>query len=66
MEAECLKIRLNSAIDLLQMISEDIEDNFVGFRENRLVSSRGAVIVSSLSVVSAYLESICSEAAKNE
>ena len=51
-------IRLSSALDMLQLISEEVENNFVSGHVSGIVKARAALTVSALWVLSDFLRSI--------
>lgn len=51
-------IRLSSALDLLQLISEEIESNFFSGTVSDMVKSRAELTVSAMWVLSDFLRSI--------
>lgn len=62
MSTEHLKVQIDRAVDLVQVISEDVEDNFIGTELGSMVEARAAVTVSLLDVLTTYLKSIYEEA----
>lgn len=62
MSTEYLKVQIDKAVDLVQVISEDVEDNFIGTELGRMVEARAAMTVSLLDVLTTYLKSIYEEA----
>lgn len=61
MNAEHIKVRIGCAVDLLQIISEDFEDNFLTPQFPAGAKARGILIVSMLTVLSDYLEHLRDE-----
>lgn len=57
-----IKRMIRNAIDMIQIIRDDVERNFIFDQESKEIKLRGELIVSSLSVLSAYLLHICEEA----
>lgn len=62
MSKEDLKVQIGKAIDLIQVISEDVEDNFIGTDLGSLAEARATVTVSLLDVLGTYLKNIYEEA----
>ena len=62
MSTEYLKVQIDRAVDLVQVISEDVEDNFIGTELGRMVEARAAMTVYLLDVLTTYLKSIYEEA----
>lgn len=61
MSAEGMKVSIQSATDLLQIITEDIEDNFVKCAEDGSVRARAIMTLSSLNILSDFLTAIAKE-----
>lgn len=62
MSTEYLKVQIDKAIDFVQVISEDVTDNFIGTELGRMVEARATMTVSLLDVLTTYLKSIYEEA----
>ena len=58
MNPEHVRVQIGNALDLLQIISEDIEGNFIGATVDNDVKARATMTVSALCIVSEYLRSI--------
>ncbi len=58
-ESRKQKAEINNALDMLQIITEDVEANFIEPHINNTITARANLTLSSLSVVSAYLRHIC-------
>jgi len=58
MTHENVRPDLDNALDLLQLITEDIEANFVAGPVNDLVKARATLTVSVLNILGDYLRSI--------
>ena len=61
MNAEHIKFRIEMALALLQVLSEDTEENFVASGLNNAIIARGKITLSSLYILSDYLSSIKNE-----
>lgn len=61
MSSEHIKVQINNALDMLQIITEDMEENFIESHIDNAITARANLTVSSLSVLSAYLRHICEE-----
>ena len=64
MNQEHVKAQINQALDLLQLITEDLEENFIGAATNNAVKVRASMTVSALYILGDYLRSIGKEEAK--
>ena len=62
MSAEELRTRIDNSVDLLQMITEDVEEKFVRPKLGGGIMEHGTMIASSLMVLSAYLRTLSEEA----
>ena len=58
MTPEHIKVHIGNALDLIQLITEDVEDNFIGGNTDNAVKARATVTVSALYVLSDYLRSV--------
>lgn len=58
MNPEHVKVQINNVLDLLQIISEDIKENFIGAAVDNDVKARATMTISALCIVSEYLRSI--------
>ena len=61
MNAEHVKAHIDTALDLLQLITEDIEENFIGADLPNVVKARTSITVSSLHILGDYLKGIGKE-----
>lgn len=59
MDAEYLKIHIANALDLLQVITEDVEENIMRPQCTAYMSSRASMVVSNLTVLYTYLKGVC-------
>lgn len=59
MDAENLKIHIANALDLLQIVTEDIEENVMCPQQTAYMSNRVSLAISCLTVVYAYLKGVC-------
>lgn len=59
MSAEHMKVNIENALDLLQVITEDVEDNFISSTDDNAVKARAMITVSSLYVLSDFLRNLC-------
>lgn len=50
-----IKRMIRNAVDMIQIILDDVERNFIAEQEDKGIKLRGELIVSSLSVLSSYL-----------
>lgn len=64
MSAEELRARIDNSVDLLQMITEDVEEKFVRTNLGAGIMEHGTMIASSLMVLSAYLWALSEEAGR--
>ncbi len=64
MSQEDIKVHINNALDMLQMITEDVEDNFVTADVDNGVKARATMTISTLYILSDYLRNICKEGAQ--
>jgi len=58
MSPEEIKVHIENALDLIQLITEDVEDNFIGGGTDNDVKARATMTVSALYVLSDYLRNI--------
>jgi len=58
MNPEHIKVHIGNALDLIQLITEDMEDNFVTANVDNDVKARATMTISALYVLSDYLRSI--------
>lgn len=63
MTTEHIKASIGNALDLIQLITEDLEDNFIGASTDNAVKARASMTVSALYILSDYLRNIQKEAA---
>lgn len=61
MTTEDVRGHLEPALDLLQLITEDIEEGFIGADLPNVVKARASITVSSLHILGDYLRSIGKE-----
>lgn len=59
MSVEHMKVNIENALDLLQVITEDVEDNFISSTDDNAVKARAMITVSSLYVLSDFLRNLC-------
>lgn len=58
MNQEHVRAQISQALDLLQLITEDLETNFVGAATDNDVRARATMTVSALYILDDYLRSI--------
>lgn len=63
MSAEHMKVSIQSATDLLQIITEDLEENFIRAVDDNDIKARASMTLSSLYILSDFLTSIAKSAA---
>ena len=61
MNQEHVKAQINQALDLLQLITEDLEENFFGTGLDNAVKARASMTVSALYILGDYLRNIQKE-----
>ena len=61
MSSEHIKVHIENALDLIDMISEDVETNFIGAQVDSAVKARATMTVSTLAILSSYLRQACEE-----
>lgn len=61
MSSEHIKVHIENALDLIEMISDDVEDNFIGTQVDGAVKARATMTVSTLAILSSYLRQVCEE-----
>ena len=61
MTKEDIRVHLEPALDLLQLIGEDLEENFIGADLPNVVKARASITVSSLHILGDYLKGIGKE-----
>lgn len=61
MTSEHIKASIGNALDLLQIITEDLEENFIGTGLDNAVKSRASMTVSALYILGDYLRGIGKE-----
>lgn len=61
MDKENLKVSVDTACDLIQIIYEDVEDNFVTSGCDKCTEARGSMVLSALIALGVYLRTICGE-----
>lgn len=60
MNREYTAVRLEGAVDFLQVITEDFDDNFVALN-NDAIKARAGITISMLYILSDYLKSIIAD-----
>ena len=58
MSPECVRAQISQAMDLLQLITEDMEENFIGAATDNDVKARATMSVNALHILGDYLRSI--------
>lgn len=58
MNPEHVKVTINNALDLLQIINEDLEENFLSAGVNNDVKARATMTISALYILSDYLREV--------
>jgi len=61
MNPEHIKVHIENALDLIQIITEDIEDNLVTSDVDGAVKTRATMSVSALYILGDYLRSVKTE-----
>ena len=61
MSPEHIKVHIENALDLIELISDDVEENFIGTQVDGAVKARAAMTVSTLAILSSYLRQVCKE-----
>jgi len=61
MTPEYIKIHIENALDLIQIITEDIEDNLVTSDVDGAVKARATMTISALYILGDYLRSVKAE-----
>lgn len=61
MNAEHIKISIDTAVDLLQLITEDVEINFLESDLGRAITARASIMVSGLNILADYLRGLSKE-----
>ncbi len=59
LDMEAIGIKLNNAQDLIQLVIETLEDDFLRYAENNARKARAAIGISALYVLSDYLRGVC-------
>lgn len=62
MTPEHIKAHIETALDLLQLITEDVEENFIGSAADNDVKARASMTVSALYILGDYLRNFQKEA----
>lgn len=62
MTPEHIKVNIGKALDLLQLITEDVEETFIGASTDNAVKARASMTVSDLYILDDYLRNIQKEA----
>lgn len=62
MTSEHVKTNIGNALDLLQIITEDLEENFFGTGLGNAMEARASMTVSALYILGDYLRNIQKEA----
>lgn len=55
MNPEHVKVTINNALDLLQLITEDLEENFITGNMDNAAKARATMTLSALYILSDYL-----------
>ncbi len=61
MNPEHIKVHISNALDMLQLITEDVEANFVTANVDNDAKARATMTISALYILSDYLRSVCEE-----
>lgn len=61
MTQEYVKAHIDNALDLLQIITEDLEENFIGAATDNAVKARASMTVSALYILGDYLRNLREE-----
>lgn len=61
MNQEHVRVQINQALDLLQLITEDMGENFIGAATDNDVKAKAGMSISALYILSDYLRSIGKE-----
>jgi len=56
-----VRVRIGMALDMLQIITEDVEDNLLPSSDNA-VKARAAMTISMLYILTDFLRDLCGEA----
>jgi len=66
MTSEYIKIHVENALDLIQIITEDIEANLVASNTDNAAKTRATMTISALYILGDYLRSIKEEAKEHD
>ncbi len=66
LRSEHIRVHIENALDLLQLITEDVEANLVTANADSVVKARATMTISALYVLSDYLRDICEEGSNCE
>lgn len=58
MNREHIRAHIGNALDLLQIITEDVEENFLGADVDNAVKARATMTISALYILSDYLREV--------
>lgn len=58
MNPEHIKVQINNALDLLQLVTEDLEDNFISGNTDNAMKARATLTISALYILSDYLRGV--------
>ncbi len=58
MSRKDIKVHIGNALDLIQLITEDVEDNFVTANVDNDVKARATMTISALYILSDHLRNI--------
>ena len=58
MTPEHIKANIGNALDLLQLITEDVEENFIAAGTDNAVKARATMTISALYILGDYLRTI--------
>lgn len=61
MDVEFIKTHIANGLDLLQVITEDMEENLMPLAKNSFTSNHVSMAISSLYVLHTFLSGICKE-----
>lgn len=61
MNEEHIRTRIETALDLIQLITEGVENDFYSDGVDGAIKARASITVSSLYVLSDFLRGICEE-----
>lgn len=61
MDYETINSQIGLALDLLQLVTEEVEDSFIGGGGDSRIKARAVVTVSALYILGDFLRSICAD-----